>query len=131
MARVVCDTSFLVHLATARIGNLDRLDETGPVTFAVPEAVLDELAGLARDPARRGAAEAAMRYASGLETVPVRGAPADSALVEHARESRCIIGTMDRALKRLVKEAGGSVMSFHGDRLVLEPQVSPRGTRPG
>lgn len=122
MAEIVCDTSFLIHLATRRIRNIDRLDvDIGQVTFVVPEVVRRELDSLARNPAKRLDAEAAMDYAKGLRTVPISGTYADRELVEHARAGGAIIATTDRDLKRRVKEAGGSVMSLAGDSIVLEP----------
>lgn len=121
LARVLCDTSFLIHLATRRISNIDSVcSEIGSVTFVVPEVVLGELGRLRGVPEKRDAAEAALRYAEKLETVPMAAGSADPALVEHARNNRSIIGTMDRALKKQVREAGGSVMSFWNDRIVLE-----------
>ncbi|RNJ77377.1 MAG: twitching motility protein PilT [Nitrosopumilus sp. H13] len=121
MARVICDTSFLIHLATRRITNIDGIEmEIGPVTFVVPEVVRNELARLCDDPLKKNDAEATIKHVSGLETVPMNGRFADDGLLEHARMHHSIIGTMDRELKRQVKEAGGSVMSFWNDRIVLE-----------
>ncbi|CAI9831717.1 MAG: twitching motility protein PilT [Nitrosopumilus sp.] len=120
MARVVCDTSFLIHLATRRIHNIDSLEaEVGQVRFAVPLQVVSELRGLRRDPARSAGAGAALERAAPMERIKIPGDTADGALAAHAG-SGVIIATMDRGLKRRVREAGGSVMSFHGDRIVLE-----------
>ena len=44
MVEVLCDTNFLIHLATKRIKNIDNLDmEIGSISFVVPEVVKNEL----------------------------------------------------------------------------------------
>ena len=49
MARVVCDTSFLMALASRRIKNVSSLGtEIGNLEFFVPEAVIGELEGISR-----------------------------------------------------------------------------------
>ena len=49
MVDVICDTNFLIHLATRRIKNLDDLDvEIGKVTFVVPQVVKNELSELVK-----------------------------------------------------------------------------------
>ena len=51
MVEVICDTNFLIHLATRRIKNIDNLDvEIGQITFVVPEVVKNELSKLAKSP---------------------------------------------------------------------------------
>ena len=123
MAEVICDTSFLIHLATTRVRNIDRLDEEiGQTAFVVPQVVRAELAELAKNPAKdQGRIRAAMDYAEGLRTVPIGGRFADRELLEYVSRRRAIVATMDRALKRRIKGLGGSVVSFSGDRIVLEP----------
>lgn len=121
MADVVCDTSFLIHLASGRATNADRLgEEIGQISFLVPSVVEGELRALCNDPAKRAAAEAALRHAGGLGRVEVPGTFADDAILEYASDHRCIVATMDRELKRRVRGRGGSVMSFASDRIVLE-----------
>ena len=44
MVEVICDTNFLIHLATRRIKNIDNLDmEIGSISFIIPEVVKNEL----------------------------------------------------------------------------------------
>ncbi len=44
MVDVICDTSFLIHLATRNIKNLDSIySEIGNIEFVVPLVVLNEL----------------------------------------------------------------------------------------
>ena len=51
MVEVICDTNFLIHLATRRIKNIDNLDvEIGQITFVVPQVVKNELLELAKNP---------------------------------------------------------------------------------
>ncbi len=122
MVEVICDTSFLIHLATRRIRNIDRLDEEiGPIVFVVPEVVRTELSRLAKNPTKNnGEIRATMSYADGLKTVPIAGRAADGQLVKHVTDNRSMVATMDRQLKRRIKKAGGTVISFSGDRIVLE-----------
>ena len=51
MVEVLCDTNFLIHLATKRIKNIDNLDvEIGSISFVVPEVVKNELIKLQEIP---------------------------------------------------------------------------------
>ena len=48
MVEVICDTSFLIQLATTRIKNLSNIEaEIGRVQFVVPDTVISELDKLA------------------------------------------------------------------------------------
>ena len=118
LADVLCDTSFLVHIHSVRILNIDSLtEEIGDVSFVVPDAVVAELCRL-RD-SSHGAARALEAMAS-RRTVDLGGDQyADAAIVGHVRRNGGIVATMDRALKRAVRNAGGSVMSVSGDRIVM------------
>lgn len=134
MADVLCDTSFVMHVATARIRNEGSLDtEIGEMRYVVPPAVMAELGRLRREgePARAAAAAAALEFIGKRAVVadPAPGDPAaaaaetaDEAIVRYVRVGAAsIVATMDMELKRAVKGAGGSVLSVSGDRIVLEP----------
>ena len=134
MADVLCDTSFVMHVATARIRNEGSLDtEIGELRYVVPPAVMAELGRLRREgePARAAAAAAALEFIGKRAVVadPAPGDPAataaetaDEAIVWYVRSGAAsIVATMDAGLKRAVKGAGGSVLSVSGDRIVLEP----------
>lgn len=120
MAEVVCDTSFLIHLASGRTKNVSELDRLGPVRLVVPEVVISELELLLANPAKSSRAQAALTLARTFRTVPIAGDDADTAIAEHVRKSGGIVATMDRELKLKIKRLGGSVISFANDRIVLE-----------
>jgi len=50
LVEVVCDTSFLMILASKNIKNISNLDtEIGTIEFTVPEMVITELERLSQD----------------------------------------------------------------------------------
>ena len=50
MVEVVCDTSFLMVLASKNIKNISNLDtEIGTIEFTVPDMVIKELERLSQD----------------------------------------------------------------------------------
>ncbi len=50
MVEVVCDTSFLMILASKNIKNISNLDsEIGTIEFIVPDMVISELERLSKD----------------------------------------------------------------------------------
>jgi len=50
LVEVVCDTSFLMILASKNIKNISNLDtEIGTIEFTVPEMVVTELKRLSKD----------------------------------------------------------------------------------
>ena len=54
MVKVISDTSFLIHLATHRIKNIDSIEtEIGTLSFIVPKIVKKELEHLAGDPEKK------------------------------------------------------------------------------
>ena len=47
LVEVICDTNFLIHLATRRIKNIDNLDNSKSIVpFIVPDVVKNELVKL-------------------------------------------------------------------------------------
>lgn len=123
MVDVICDTSFLIHLATARIRNLGSLEiEIGRLEFVVPQVVLDELEILLKDTKKSAGVAATLDFIKDFRTIPISGKSADSELVSHVKMNRCMVATMDRRLKKQIKANGGSVLSFSSDKIVLEPQ---------
>ena len=54
MVEVICDTNFLIHLATKRIKNIDNLDvEIGSISFVVPKVAINELSKLQNIPEKK------------------------------------------------------------------------------
>ncbi len=121
MVEVICDTSFLIHLATRRIKNIDNLDtEIGSISFVVPEVVKNELIKLQNNPEKKQEIEATLNYIKKLKTISIQGNFADKELIEYVKNNRSIVGTMDKALKKQIKQAGSSILSFSQDKIVLE-----------
>jgi rRNA-processing protein FCF1 len=121
LVEVICDTSFLINLATRRIKNIDNLDvEIGTISFVVPQVVKTELLKLQMIAEKKQDIEKTLDYIKNIKTIPLSGSFADKELIEYTKSNRSIIGTMDKELKKQIKNAGGSVMSFSNDKIILE-----------
>ncbi|RMW37968.1 MAG: twitching motility protein PilT [Nitrosopumilus sp.] len=121
MVEVICDTSFLINLATRRIKNIDNLDvEIGFISFIVPEVVKTELLKLQMIPEKKYDIEKTLDYIKNFKKISLSGSFADKELLEYAKSNKSIIGTMDKELKKQVKQAGGSILSFSNDKIILE-----------
>jgi len=121
LVEVICDTNFLIHLATRRIKNIDSLDvEIGQITFVVPQVVKNELFELAKNPEKNQDIQATLNYIKNLKTIPILGIFADKELLDYVSNNKVIIATMDKELKKQIKNHGSSIMSFSNDRIVLE-----------
>lgn len=121
MADVICDTSFVMHVVTDRIHNISDVgSQIGSLRFVIPDVVTGELERLCDDRVRAGTARAALRYCGRLPAIPITGRHADAAILEHVRARGGIVATLDRGLKSRIKAAGGSVISIHDDKLILE-----------
>ena len=121
MVEVICDTSFLIHLSTRRIRNLDSINtEIGQTEFMVPLVVLNELEKLSKTQNKKQDAIITLEFARSLKTISITGKFADYAIIKHVKKHGGIIATMDKELKSKIKNLGGSVMSFSYDKIVLE-----------
>ena len=121
MVEVICDTNFLIHLATNRIKNLDNLDvEIGLITFVVPQVVKNELFDLEKNPEKKQAIELTLNYIKNFKIIPIFGSFADKELINYVSNNRTIVATMDKELKKQIKNNGGSIMSFSNNKIVLE-----------
>ena len=121
MVEVICDTSFLIHLATHKIKNLDSVNtEIGQIQFVVPSVVLSELEKLSKTQDKKQDAITTLEFAQNLKTIQMSGRFADQAIIEHVRKHGGITATMDKELKDKIKSLNGSVMSFSNDKIVLE-----------
>ncbi len=117
---IICDTGFLMRMASGRIRNLDTFD-LGNVSYVVPGAVLRELERLATDAAKGHEAGKALELAGAMRRIMPEGDYADRAILDHIREHGGTVATTDTGLKREIKAAGGGVVSLHDDNMVLEP----------
>lgn len=121
LVEVICDTSFLIHLATKRIKNIDNIDvEIGQVTFVVPQVVQTELYELIKNPQKNQTAQITRDFIKNFKTISISGNFADKELIDYVKKNKAIIGTMDKELKKQIKKHGGSIMSFSNDKIVLE-----------
>ncbi|MDB4857155.1 twitching motility protein PilT [Nitrosopumilus sp.] len=121
MVEVICDTNFLIHLATRRIKNIDNLDmEIGSISFIVPEVVKNELIKLQEIPEKNQEVTIALNSIKKFKTISINGIYADQELINYVKNNRSIIGTMDKGLKNKIKKLGSSILSIHNDKIVLE-----------
>ncbi len=121
MVEVICDTNFLIHLATKRIKNIDNLDiEIGQITFVVPQVVKNELSELAKNPEKNQDIQSTLNYIKNFKTIPILGTFADKELLDYVSNNKVIVATMDKELKKQIKNHGSSIMSFSNDKIVLE-----------
>ena len=121
MVEVICDTSFLIHLSTRKIKNLDSVNtEIGQIQFIVPSVVLSELEKLSKTQDKKQDATITLEFAQNLKTIEMSGKFADQAIIDHVRNHGGMTATMDKELKNKIKSLGGSVMSFSNDKIVLE-----------
>ncbi len=121
MVDVICDTNFLIHLATRRIKNIDNLDvEIGQITFVVPQVVKNELSELVKNPKKTIDIQSTLNYIKNFKTIPIIGTFADKELLNYVSNNKVIVATMDKELKKQIKNHGSSIISFSNDRIVLE-----------
>ena len=121
MVEVICDTSFLIHLATRKIKIIDSVNtEIGEIQFVVPSIVLGELEKLSKTQKKKEDAITTLELARNLKTTQISGKFADQAIIEHVRQYGGIIATIDKELKNKIKNSGGSIMSVSNDKIVLE-----------
>lgn len=121
MVEVICDTNFLIHLATRRIKNIDNLDvEIGQITFVVPQVVKNELSELAKNPEKNQDIQSTLNYIKNFKTIPILGTFADKELLDYVSNNKVIVATMDKELKKQIKNLESSIMSFSNDKIVLE-----------
>ena len=121
LVEIICDTSFLIHLATKRIKNIDNLNiEIGQVSFVVPQVVQNELSKLIKNPKKNQDVIITRDFIKSFKILPISGNFADKEIIDYVKKNHSIIGTMDKELKKKIKEFGGSIMSFSNDKIILE-----------
>ncbi len=118
---IISDTSFLIHLATHRITNISDLEtEIGNLSFVVPEILKKEFDHLAEDPDKNTAVMQTLDFIKDFKTNSITGKTADLGILDFVGKNGGIVATMDRELKVMIKQVGGSVLSIHNDKIVLE-----------
>lgn len=121
MVSVICDTSFLIHLATKRIKNFDNLDvEIGILNFVVPDVVISELENLLKKPDKEKQISRTIDHIKNFETLSIPGNFADKELINYCLKNSVIIATLDKQLKKNIKSIGGSIITIHNDKIILE-----------
>jgi hypothetical protein len=118
---IISDTSFLIHLATHRISNIDSIEtEIGNLSFIVPNIVIQELNHLSEDKEKNRISTTTLDFIKNFKTNSISGKTADDGILNFVKENGGMVATMDRELKSKIKEVGGSVLSIHNDKIVLE-----------
>lgn len=122
MVEVVCDTSFLIHIATKRIKNILNLEtEIGSIQFVVPDIVIQELEKLSKNDKKKQHIISTLEFIKNLKEIKISGTFVDESIISYTKKYGGIIATMDTNLKHRIKEFGGSVISISNDKIVLEP----------
>ena len=97
MVKVIADTSFLIHLVTHRIKNIDSIEtEIGTLSFIVPKIVKKELEHLSGDPDKKNTSEQTLDFIKNFKTNDIDGSNADVAILDFIKNNRSIVATMDR-----------------------------------
>ena len=110
-----------MHLSTHRIINISNLEtEIGNLSFIVPEIVKKELEHLTGDPDKNTTASQTLEYIKNFKTNSITGKTADHGILTFIQKNGGMVATMDKELKTKIKQVGGSVLSIHNDKIVLE-----------
>lgn len=121
MVEVVCDTSFLIHLATHRIKNLSSLEtEIGRIQFVVPDTVISELTRLSELDEKKTVALETLNFIKAYKVIKLGGDFVDDIVVSYIKKYGGVVATLDKELKSIIKKEGGSVISVANNKIVLE-----------
>ncbi len=121
MVEVLCDTSFLIHIANNRIKNLSSLEtEIGSIKFVVPDIVVSELTRLGTMQEKKQEVDATLQLIKSFKTINLGGSYADESFVNYVKKTGGIVATMDKELKSAIKKTGGSIISVSNNRIILE-----------
>jgi len=118
---VICDTSFLIQLATKKIKNINSFEtEIGQIQLVVPQVVKNELEKLSKDEKKKHEIISTLNLINKLKQIPISGNYADESLISYVKEHGGIIATMDKELKTKIKSIGASIITLSNDRIVLD-----------
>ena len=121
MVDVICDTSFLINLATKKIKNIDNIEtEIGQIHFVVPDMVKKELKKLYTVNNKKLEVNKTLNFIKNLKTIPISGEYVDDALLLYIKNNGGIIATMDKELKNKAKLLGASIITLANDRIILD-----------
>jgi len=121
LVNVICDTNFLINLATKKIKNLDSINiEIGQLTFIVPDVVIEELKKLQSNKSKHNDIIQTLEFIKNFKKIQLGGTYADREILEYIKENGGIVGTLDKELKKYVKQANGSILSLSNNKIVLE-----------
>ena len=121
MIKVICDTNFLIHIATKRIKNLDSIElEMGSLTFLVPNVVYTELVKLQNHKNKKEDIRQTLDFIKKFKKISINGIYADKEILDFVKSKKSFVGTMDKDLKKKIKACGSSIISLHQDNLILE-----------
>ena len=121
MVEVICDTNFLIHLATKRVNNFDRfLIELGTLHFVVPNVVITELNKLKEFPNKKNDIDKTFEFIKKFKKIPINGNYADKEIENFVTKNNSLVATMDKKLKSDIKKIGGTIISLHNNKLILE-----------
>ena len=108
-------------LTSNRIKNMNNLDvEIGHLEFVVPEIVIEELKHLCNDESKGKITHQTLEAIKSFKTNSISGKNADDGILNFVKENGGIIATVDKELKTKIKQVGGSILSIHNDKIVLE-----------
>jgi len=119
---IICDTSFLIVLASKPIQKLEVLENNiGKIDFVIPSIVIDELNNLVSTASakRANAAKLALELAKKFKTIALQGKSADESIVDYASKHRCYVATIDNVLKNKLKNNGIDVITLVKDRIIV------------
>ena len=87
MVDVICDTSFLIHIANTRIKNISKIEtEIGSLSYIVPSVVLQELENLVNDPNKGIRAKTTLDYIKNFKKIDISGNFADNAILDYIKK---------------------------------------------
>jgi len=119
---IICDTSFLIVLASKPIQKLEVLENNiGKIDFVIPSIVIDELNNLVSTASakRANAAKLALELAKRFKTIALEGKGADEVIIDYASKHRCYVATIDNVLKNKLKNNGIDVITLVKDRIIV------------
>ena len=86
----------------------------------MPQVVKNELSELAKNPEKNQDIQSTFNYIKNFKIIHILGTFADKELLDYVSNNKVIVATMDKKLKKQIKNLGSSIMSFSNDKIVLE-----------